>query len=111
MLLVCTAFGLASLLTLTCVAHPGARLLIVALLGTIAYQAWARMAVHTADNYADRRRRARRTAATLLVACILPGCERATVTPEPAEIASLDCGARACSITTAGSSALIWIQE
>lgn len=113
MFIVSTLFALASIAVMSLVDHAGLRLVIVVVLGTIAYHAAARALVNAADARADKRRRARRTgAALLLAATILPACRPQPVnTPEPAAIASLDCGARACSITTAGSSALIWINE
>ena len=107
------AFAVCTIVTLSAVAHPGWRLIIIALLATVAYHRGMQAATHAADARADKRRRARRGTGALLASMLLTSCrEEAPLTPEPApaDITSIEC-AGTCSITTAGPSTLVWIQE
>lgn len=96
------------------VAHPGARALITALLMLGALVAYARMVMHRVDAASDRaRKRGRRGIAGLLLTLLTNACRPAATTPppEPAEIATLDCGGRTCSIGQAGPSTIVWVSE
>ena len=105
------AFAVATLITLSTIEHAGWRLLVITLLGTIAYHAAARYAVTHADDVADKRRRARRGTGTLLASMLLTSCsDEAPLTPAPAEIETIECTVR-CRITTAGPSTIILIEE
>ena len=110
-------FAVMTLITLCTVPHPAWRLLIIALLATAAYHRGMQALTHAADARADKRRRARRGTGTLLASMLLTGCQdEAPTTPaptetiEPADITAIEC-AGTCSITTAGNSTIIWIQE
>lgn len=95
------------------VSHPGARTLITVLLMLGGVTAYARMLMHRADSAGDRaRRRGRRGLAGLLLTLITGACRPAPTTPpEPAEIATLDCGGRTCSIGQVGPSTIVWVSE
>ncbi len=106
----CTALIFANFML---VAHPGARALITALLMLGALVAYARMVMHRVDAASDRaRKRGRRGLAGLLLTLLTGACRPAATTPpEPAEIATLDCGGRTCSIGHAGPSTIVWVSE
>lgn len=95
------------------VSHPGARMLITILLMLGGVAAYARMAMHRIDAASDRaRRRGRRGLAGLLLTLLTGACRPAHTTPPgPAEIATLDCGGRTCSIGQAGPSTIVWVSE
>ena len=65
------------------------------------------------DAASDRaRRRGRRGLAGLLLTLLTGACRPAHTTPPgPAEIATLDCGGRTCSIGQAGPSTIVWVSE
>jgi hypothetical protein len=115
MLNITAGFAVLTLITLCAVPHPGWRLLIITLLAAAAYLPALRSITNAADACADKRRRARRGTGTLLASMLLTSCrEEAPLTPEPepaaADITSIECTGT-CSITTAGPSTLVWIQE
>ena len=113
MLKTAAAFAVATIATLCAVQNAGWRLLVITLLGTIAYHAWARYIITRADDVSDKRRRSRRGTGTLLASMLLTGCrDEAPLTPEPepADITAIEC-AGTCSITTASNSTIIWITE
>lgn len=95
------------------VPHPGARMLITVLLMLGGVAAYARKAMHRVDAAGDRaRRRGRRGLAGLVLTLLTGACRPAATTPpEPAEIATLDCGERTCSIGQAGPSTIVWVSE
>lgn len=113
MLNTAATFAVCTLITLSAIPHPGWRLVIITLLGTIAYHRAMRAVTNAADARADKRRRARRGTGTMLASMLLTSCrEEAPLTPEPepADITAIEC-AGTCSITTAGPSTIVWIQE
>lgn len=111
MLNTAATFAVCTMITLCTVAHPGWRLVIIALLATAAYHRGMQALTHAADARADKRRRARRSTATLLASMLLTSCsDEAPNTPAPAEIESIECSVR-CRITTAGPSTLIVLTE
>ena len=93
--------------------HPGVRLLVTVLLMLGGVYGYARMAMHRVDSASDRaRKRGRRGIAGLLLTLFTGACRPAATTPpEPAEIATLDCGGRTCSIGQAGPSTIVWVSE
>jgi hypothetical protein len=95
------------------VSHPGARMLVTVLLMAGGVFALARTAMNRVDAAGDRaRRRGRRGLAGLLLTLFTGACRMApTQAPEPAEIATLDCGGRTCSIGQAGPSTIVWVSE
>ena len=95
------------------VSHPGLRLLITVLLMVGGLVAYARTLMHRVDSASDRaRKRGRRGLAGLILTLLTGACRPAVTTPpEPAEIATLDCGGRTCSIGQAGPSTIVWVTE
>ncbi len=114
MLITILLTGSAMLATLLIVDHPGVRLFVLTLLMLGGIAGWARWAMHRADDALDQARRRQRRAGLigLILALLSCACRtEATRAPEPAEIVTLDCGGRTCSIGQAGPSTIVWVVE
>jgi hypothetical protein len=115
MLITIMLTGSAMLATLIIVDHPGVRLFVLTLLTLGGIAGWARWAMHRADSALDRARQRQRRRAGLLgliLALLSSACRPgAAKPPEPAEIATLDCGGRTCSIGQVGPSTIVWVTQ